>query len=64
MENEENRGLIDKKAFEDQLVVFCQLYGGALPIFSLSPTLPLIILDREFSWSILGGVWHTWDFEK
>ena len=44
MENEENRGLIDKKAYEDQFVVFCQFIFGAL---SLS------LLDTKFSWSTL-----------
>jgi len=42
MENEENRGLIHKKAFEDQLVTFCQFSFGALSLFSLSLT---------FSWT-------------
>ena len=36
MENEENRGLIDKKASEDQLGPFCQFNFGALSLFSLS----------------------------
>ena len=27
MDNEENRCLIDKKDYEDQLVTFCQFYG-------------------------------------
>jgi len=48
MENEENRGLIDKKASEDQLVrffsslvsvPFFQFSFGALSLFSLSLTL-------------------------
>jgi len=44
MENEENRGLIDKKAFEDQWaslvsVEFGQFSFGALSLFSLSCTL-------------------------
>ena len=44
MENEENRGIIDKKAYEDQLVhfvsvTFFKLYFGALSLFSLSPSL-------------------------
>jgi hypothetical protein len=43
MENEENRGLIHKKASEDQLVTFCQFSFGALSLFSLS--LSLILLD-------------------
>jgi len=48
MENEENRGLVYKKAFEDQLAsffisesTFCQFSFGALSLFSLS----LILLD-------------------
>ena len=48
MENEENRDLINKKDFEDQLVplvsvVFGELSFGALSLFSLS--LSLILLD-------------------
>ena len=35
MENEESRGLIHKKASEDQLVTFCQFSFGALSLFSL-----------------------------
>ena len=45
MENEENRGLIDKKAYEDQLVTFCQFSVGAL-----SHTLGHL----DFSWSKKG----------
>jgi len=37
MENEEIRSLIDKKAFEDQLVTFYQFKFGALSL-SLSVT--------------------------
>ena len=56
MENEENRGHIDKKAFMDQWtslvnVTFCQLIFGALSLFSLS----LILLDTQ---SYLGAFWH------
>jgi len=40
-ENEENRGLIHKKAYEDQLVTFCQFNFGSLSLLSLS----LILLD-------------------
>ena len=43
MENEETRGLVNKKAYDDQLVTFCQLNFGALSLFSLS--LSLILLD-------------------
>ena len=58
MENEENRGLINKKASEDQFMAFCQFSFGALILFSLSHTLRHL----DFSWRTLGGVWHTWDF--
>ncbi len=51
MENEENRGLIYKKASKDQLVTFCQFSFGTLSLFSLSHTLG----DLEFSWGTLGG---------
>jgi len=44
MENEENRGLIDKNASEDQLVTFFQWSFGALSL-----------LDN---WSFLGALWH------
>ena len=36
MENEENRGLIDKKDSKDQFVTFCQFIFGALSLFSRS----------------------------
>jgi len=39
MENKENRGLIDKKAYEDQLVTLCQFSFGALSLYSLSTLL-------------------------
>lgn len=44
MENDENRGLIDKKAYEDQFTTFCQfnLFLNSfinLSLFSLSITL-------------------------
>ena len=55
MENEENKGLNDKKASEDQFVTFFQFSFGAL---SFSHTLGHL----DFSWRILGGVWHTWIF--
>ena len=55
MENEENRGLIHKKASKDQLVTFRQFSFGALSLFSLSLSLSLILLETEFSWSTLGG---------
>jgi len=51
MEIEENRGLIDKKAYEDQFVTFCQFSFGALSLFSLS--LSLTLGHLEFSRSTL-----------
>ena len=39
MENEENRGLIHKKASKDQLVTFFTLNFGALSLLSLSDAL-------------------------
>ena len=42
MEIEENRGLIDKKAYEDQFVTFCQFSFGTLSLFSLSLSLALL----------------------
>ena len=51
METEENRGLIHKKAYENQLVTFCQFSFGALSLFSLS--LSLTLGHLEFSWSTL-----------
>jgi len=57
MENEENRGFIHKKAFEDQLVTFCQLSFGALSLFSLSLyhswTLR-VFLEQFWHWSKKG----------
>ena len=47
MENEENIGLIDKMAFEDQLVPFCYFSFGALSLFSPS----LALGHLYFSWS-------------
>lgn len=53
MEIEETRGLINKKAFEDQLVTFCQFSFGALPLFSLS----LMFLETQsFLGALLEGV--------
>ena len=49
MENEENRGLINKKISEDQLVHFFHFSFGAPSLYSLSLTLGHL----EFSWSIL-----------
>jgi len=50
MENEEKRGLIDKKAYEDQLVTFCQFSFGALSLLSLSPTIGHL--------QFLGALWN------
>ena len=57
MENEENRGLVDKKASKDQWarlvnVAFCQFSVGALSLLSLSHTLGHL----EFSWITLALV--------
>jgi len=41
MENKENRDLIPKMSYEDQLVAFLQFSFGALSLFSLS----LILLE-------------------
>ena len=50
MENEENRGLIDKKAYEDQLVPF---FNSVLDLSHYSPSLSL------FNTQIfLGSLWH------
>jgi len=47
MENEENRGLIHKKASKDQLVTFCHV--EALSLFSLS-------LRLLHTWSFFGAL--------
>ena len=61
MENEENRGLINKKAFEDQLErFFTKLLINAileLSLFSLSYSWILRVF-LEHSWA----VWNTWIF--
>ena len=49
VEMEENRGLIDKKAYEDQLARLDQFSFGSLSLFSLSLTLGHL----EFSWRTL-----------
>ena len=49
MENEENRGLFYKKAFEDLLVTFVNAFFGALSLLSLS----LSLLDTLNFWSTL-----------
>ena len=64
MENEENRGLINKKVSEDQLaiffsclvsVTFCQFGFGALSLLSLSLTLGhLEFLGALWNWSKKG----------
>ena len=63
MENKETRGLIDKKAYEDQLVAFAHAFFSSvleLSFYSPSHTLG----HFEFSQSTLGGVWHIWDLEQ
>ena len=54
MENEENRGLIVKKDYEDQwesfwLKTFFQFSFGALSLFSLSHSWTLIVFLEHFS---------------
>jgi len=54
MENEENRCLINKKDFEDELVpfanfTFCQFNFGALSILSLSHSWTLRIFLENFN---------------
>ena len=51
MENEENRGLINKKAYEDQWVGLGQFIVGSLSHYSLSHGLGHLY----FSWITLGG---------
>jgi len=53
MEDEENRGLIHKKASKDQLVTFSQFSFGALSLLSLSLYHTLGYL--EFPWITLRG---------
>jgi len=50
MENEENRGLINKKASEDQWARLGQSNFRSLSLFSLSHTLGYL----DFSWGTLG----------
>ena len=50
MENEENRGLIDKKAFKDRFMAFVQFCFRALSLFSISLT---FFWTLRVSWSIL-----------
>jgi len=56
MENEENRGLINKKASEFQWARLVQFSIAALSHFSLSHTLGDLEILLEHSWR----VWHTW----
>ena len=59
MVNEENRGLVHKKASQDQLVTFCQFSVGTLSLFSLSLSYSWRLrVFLEKSWR----VWHTWIF--
>ena len=60
MENEENRGLINKKASKDQSMAFDQFSFGAIILFSLSHNLG----NLEFSWSTLGVVCLTQHLEQ
>ena len=55
MENEENRGLIDKKASQDQLVPFVSEF---LDLFHYSLSLSLILLD---TYSFLGALLESGD---
>ena len=59
MEIEENRGLIDKKAPEDQLA---SLVSSVLVELSSILSLSHSLGHLEFSWSTLGGVCYTWSF--
>ena len=56
MENEENRGLIHKKVYEDQLVTFFQFNVGAMSLFPLSHTLGYLefFLGALRNWSKKG----------
>ena len=59
MENEENRGAINKKAYEDQFVTFCEFNFGALIFYSLSLSYSWKLrVSLEHSWRVL----HTWSF--
>ena len=59
MENEENRGLINTKASEDQFMAFVQCSFVSLIILSLYHTLG----NLDFSWSTLGecGILGLWN---
>lgn len=59
-ENEENKGINDKKAYEDQLLAIWNFFGGSLLYYFIPHTL----VHLEYSWSILGSLWHTLDLEK
>ena len=50
MENEENRGLINKRASEDQYIEFFQFSFGALYILSLS---------LSYSWKLRAFLEHS-----
>jgi hypothetical protein len=52
MENEENRGLINKKASEDQFIAFVSFFGA---LFSLSLSLSL-----SYSWTLRVFLEHSW----
>ena len=55
MESEENRGLINKKDYEDHFLAFCLFIFGALIFYSLSLSLSLshTLGHLEFSWRTL-----------
>ena len=59
MENEENRGHIDEKGFWGSMGKLLSVHLW-LAFYSLSHTLGRL----EYSWRMLGGVWHTWDLEQ
>ena len=55
MENEENRGVINKKAYEYQFVTFCQFSFGALSLFSLSHSWTLRVFLENSSFGEMKG---------
>ena len=61
MENEENRGLIHKKASEDQLGSFCQLNFGVLSLFSLSL---ILLATYSFLRALLEGMAYLDSWSK
>ena len=60
MEKEENRDLIHKNSFEDQLITFCEFNFGALSLFS-----SCILLDTySFLGEILESVAYLYVLEQ